>query len=204
MMDSDPGATDRQAEEAIRRTRAGDTEAFGIVVARYELPIRAWLASAGYPGIDVDEVTQRAFIAAFTNLHRYEEGTDLKAWLFAVARFQLRTELATRRRSRQRLAPDGHEMLLLLAERAIQEPPELAVRRLGWLAECLRGLAPRARDLVRWRYEARLPLVTMAKQTGRSLGAIKKHLWKARRALHLCIDRKMAEEDRGPHPGRQP
>jgi RNA polymerase sigma-70 factor (ECF subfamily) len=174
------------------------------VVARYELPIRAWLASAGYPGIDVDEVTQRAFIAAFTNLHRYEEGTDLKAWLFAVARFQLRTELATRRRSRQRLAPDGHEMLLLLAERAIQEPPELAVRRLGWLAECLRGLAPRARDLVRWRYEARLPLVTMAKQTGRSLGAIKKHLWKARRALHLCIDRKMAEEDRGPHPGRQP
>jgi RNA polymerase sigma-70 factor (ECF subfamily) len=84
-MDSDPSPTDRQAEEAICRARAGDTEAFGVVVARYELPIRAWVASAGYPGVDVDEVTQRAFIAAFTNLHRYEEGTDLKAWLFAAA-----------------------------------------------------------------------------------------------------------------------
>jgi DNA-directed RNA polymerase specialized sigma24 family protein len=84
----------------MRRARASDTEAFGIVVARYELPIRARLASAGYPGVDVDEVTQRAFITAFTNLHPYEEGTDLKAWLLAVARFQLRTELATRRRSR--------------------------------------------------------------------------------------------------------
>jgi hypothetical protein len=52
-------------------------------MARYELPIRAWLASAGYPGVDVDEVTQRAFISAFTNLHRYEEGTDLKACLLA-------------------------------------------------------------------------------------------------------------------------
>lgn len=204
MMDSHPGPTDQQAEEALRRTRAGDTDAFAVVVARYELPIRAWVASAGYPGVDVDEVTQRAFIAAFTNLHRYEEGTDLKAWLFAVARFQLRTELATRRRARQRLAPEGHEVIQLLAERAVEEPPELAVRRLAWLAACLQGLAPRARDLVRWRYESRLPLVTMAKRTGRSLGAIKKHLWKARHALHLCIDRKMAEEDRGPNPGRQP
>ena len=85
MMDSHSGPTDQQAEEAIRRARAGDTEAFGVVVARYELPIRAWVASAGYPGVDVDEVTQRAFIAAFTNLHRYEEGADLKAWLFAAA-----------------------------------------------------------------------------------------------------------------------
>jgi hypothetical protein len=73
-MDSDPSPTDRQAEEAIRRARAGDTEAFGVVVARYELPIQAWVASAGYPGVDVDEVTQRAFIAAFTNLHRYPGG----------------------------------------------------------------------------------------------------------------------------------
>lgn len=84
-MDSDPSPTDRQAEEAIRRARADDTEAFGVVVARYELPIRAWVASASYPGVDVDEVTQRALIAAFTNLHRYEQGADLKAWLFAAA-----------------------------------------------------------------------------------------------------------------------
>ena len=34
MMDSHPGPTDQQAEEALRRTRAGDTEAFGVVVAR--------------------------------------------------------------------------------------------------------------------------------------------------------------------------
>ena len=54
-------------------------------MARYELPIRAWVASAGYPGVDVNEVTQRALIAAFTNLHRYEQGIDLKAWLFAAA-----------------------------------------------------------------------------------------------------------------------
>jgi len=72
MMNSHPGPTDRQAEEAIRRARAGDTEAFGVVVARFELPIRVWLASAGCPSVDVDEVTQRAFIVAFTNLHRYE------------------------------------------------------------------------------------------------------------------------------------
>ncbi len=69
-------------------------------MTRSEIPIRAWLASAGYPGVDVGEVTQRPFITAFTNLHRYEEGTDLKAWLLAVARFQVRTELATRRCSR--------------------------------------------------------------------------------------------------------
>jgi RNA polymerase sigma-70 factor (ECF subfamily) len=204
MMDSHPGPTDQQAEEALRRTRAGDSEAFAVVVARYELPIRAWLASVGDPRIDLDEVAQRTFIAAFTNLHRFEEGTDLAAWLFAVARFQLRTELATRRRARQRLASGGHELVQRLVDRAVEEPPETAVRRLAWLAECLKGLAPRARDLVRWRYEDRQPLVTVAKRTGRSLGAVKKHLWKVRRALHLCIDRKMAEEDRHNNPGQTP
>ena len=99
-MNSHPGPTDQQAEEALRRTRAGDTEAFGVVVARYELPIRAWVASAGYPGVDVDEVTQRAFIAAFTNLHRYEEGTDLKAWLFAAAPWTRDAEVTSRKAMR--------------------------------------------------------------------------------------------------------
>ena len=100
MMDSHPGPTDQQAEEALRRTRAGDTDAFAVVVARYELPIRAWVASAGFPGVDVDEVTQRAFIAAFTNLHRYEEGTDLKAWLFAAAPWTRDTEVTSRKAMR--------------------------------------------------------------------------------------------------------
>ena len=100
MMDSHPGPTDQQAEEALRRTRAGDTDAFAVVVARYELPIRAWVASAGYPGVDVDEVTQRAFIAAFTNLHRYEEGTDLKAWLFAAAPWTRDAKVTSRKAMR--------------------------------------------------------------------------------------------------------
>ncbi len=203
-MDSVPVPTEQQAEEAIRRTRAGDTEAFAIVVARHELPLRAWLASAACPGIEVDEVIQRTFITAFTNLHRYREGSDLGAWIFSVARFQLRTELTARRRTRQRSAPDGHLLLQSLADQAVEEPPTRAVRRLAWLAECLRTLAPRSRELVRWRYEDRIPLVAVAARTRRSLGAIKKHLWKARRALHRCIEQKMAQEDGDQKPGHQP
>ena len=99
-MDSDPSPTDRQADEAICRTRTGDTDAFAVVMARYELPIRAWVASAGYPGVDVDEVTQRAFIAAFTNLHRYEQGTDLKAWLFAAPPWTRDAELTCQKAMR--------------------------------------------------------------------------------------------------------
>lgn len=181
-------------DEAIRSVRSGNTAAFEVVVRQLERPLRAWLAAHAPPGVDVDEVAQRSFVSVFTRLRDYELGTNFPAWLFTIARFQLKTELTRLRRVADyhvRYAPD---LLQRELERRSSEPPELQESRLEHLRACLGGLGEHLRRFIRWRYAEEIPLEEMAARSGRSVAAIKKQLWKLRRRLHECVRDRMAAE----------
>ncbi|UCC99394.1 MAG: sigma-70 family RNA polymerase sigma factor [Phycisphaerales bacterium] len=181
-------------DDAIHRVHKGNTAAFEIVVRQLERPLRAWLAVQAPPGVDVDEVAQRSFVTAFTRLSDYELGTNFTAWLFAIARFHLRTEVSRLRRVvdyHARYAPDllQHEL-----ERRNSEPPELQETRLAHLQTCLGQLDKHLRCFIKWRYVEEIPLEEMAVRSGRSVAAVKKQLWKLRRKLHECVEARMTAE----------
>ncbi len=185
---------DSSLDDAICSVRNGNTGAFEVVVRRCERPLRAWLVVHTPPGIDVDEVAQRSFIAAFTRLRDYEPGTDFAAWLFTIARFQLKTEVSRLRRVADyhvRYAPD---LLLRELERRSSEPPELQQARLEHLQVCLRQLGEHLHRFIRWRYAEEIPLDEMAARSGRSVAAVKRQLWRLRRKLHNCVQARMAAE----------
>ena len=95
--------------DVIARARGGDRAAFEAIVRRYQRPVRAWAAAHAPPGADADEIAQRTFVAAFTRLAEFRDGTHFAAWLFAIARFQLMTEATRLRRLadyHSRYAPD--------------------------------------------------------------------------------------------------
>jgi RNA polymerase sigma-70 factor (ECF subfamily) len=75
----------QELDDWILRAANGDSSAYGPIVKRSERPLRAWVASHAPPGVDVDEVAQRAFIAAYTRLGEFEVGTNFSAWLFSIA-----------------------------------------------------------------------------------------------------------------------
>lgn len=109
MMTRKASTNDSLLDDAIRSVRDGNTAAFEVVVRQLERPLRAWLAVQAPPGVDVDEVAQRSFVAAFTRLGDYELGTNFAAWLFTIARFHLKTEVSRLRRIADyhvRYAPD--------------------------------------------------------------------------------------------------
>lgn len=194
MMTRKGSINNRQLDEVIRRVRKGNTAAFEVVVRQLERPLRAWLAVQAPPGIDVDEVAQRSFVTAFTRLSDYALGTNFAAWLFAIARFHLKTEASRLRRVADyhaRYAPDllQHEL-----ERRSSEPPELQEIRLGHLQTCLGQLDEDLRRFITWRYAEEIPLEEMAARCGRSVAAIKKQLWKLRRKLQECVEARMTAE----------
>ena len=90
-----------------------------------------------------------------------------------------------------RYAPD---LLQRELERRSSEPPELQESRLKHLQACLGGLGEHLRRFIRWRYAEEIPLEEMAARSGRSVAAVKKQLWKLRRALHECVQARMAAE----------
>ncbi len=186
--------SDDQIDSFVRRIREGDAEAFGAVVARYEWPVRSWVAARCPPAGDIDDVAQRTFIEAFKNIGRYQTGTDFKAWLLTIARYQVMAEC-----TRLRRLADYHERyvphaLALELERRVVEPAPQAERRLDVLRGCIASLNESSRELVRLRYERGSSLEEIATQLGRSVGAVKKHFFQIRQKLHDCISARLQEE----------
>ena len=191
-MTSDGKHRDKGLAAAIRQTQAGDTSAFEAVVRLFERPIRAWLAVQAPPGLDVDDVAQRSFMAAFTRIRDFDPETDFAAWLFAIARFQLKTELTRHRRIADYHSRFARDLLLLELERRPQEAPELPGERVEHLRECVTELREPLRQFIEWRYEEGVSLDEISTRCGRSVAAVKKQLFKLRRALRDCVERRLA------------
>lgn len=186
---------DLSQDDAISRVIDGDAAAFESIVRRFERPLRAWLATHAPPAVDVDDVAQRAFVIVYSKLGEYEPGSDFGAWLFSIARFQLKTELTRLRRVADyhaRFAPDLLQREL--DRRSSVSPPELQQDRLDYLSDCLDSLGEHLRRFVTWRYDEEISLEEMSNRSGRSIAAVKKQLWKLRRKLHECIESKMANQ----------
>ena len=178
-------------DKLIERSRRGDTDAFGKIVRHFEKPIRSWVAAHSPPGVSADEIAQEAFIAAYRRLDEFTTGTKFHSWLFTIARYQLMTETTRRRRIadyHNRFAPELIDREL--ERRADDSPPEQLVQKLEALRSCLTETGESGRELLAWRYDDGIPLSEMAERTGRSVGAIKKNLFKLRQQLHECIQRK--------------
>ncbi|WP_197442957.1 sigma-70 family RNA polymerase sigma factor [Lignipirellula cremea] len=185
---------DDAIEAAIRRVCSGDTAAFEVVVRQHERLVRTWLSVHAPPGVDVDDLAQRSFLAAFTRLNEYTPGTHFTAWLLAITRFQLRTETTRLRRIADyhtRYAPD---LLQRALDQRSEETPEIWSTRLEHLQSCLRCLDKSLRQYITWRYADNLPLEEMASRCDRSVGAIKKQLWKIRQKLQQCVESRMEHE----------
>ena len=91
---------DRDDEDAalVARARAGDREAFGVLVTRHQRAALRTAFAIGGSESEAEDVTQEAFVKAFRSLRRFEEGRPLRPWLMQI----VANEARNRRRSRGR------------------------------------------------------------------------------------------------------
>ncbi len=71
--------------EIITRCLNGDTEAFEMIVTRYQEPLLALCWSVLRNPEEARDTTQDAFIQAFRHLDRYDPDRSLKNWLYSIA-----------------------------------------------------------------------------------------------------------------------
>jgi RNA polymerase sigma-70 factor (ECF subfamily) len=179
-------------QDAIRRVQGGETAAFEAIVRHFERPLRAWLAGHAPPGIDVDEIAQQSFIAAYSSLADFSAGTNFASWLFTIAKYQLRTETTRLRRLADYHSRYAPVLLQQALEASGQEGTELWDTRLGYLQECIKQLGKDLSQYLTWRYHDQIPIEEMANSTGRSVSAVKKQLWSLRQKLLKCIESRAA------------
>lgn len=176
---------DTPLDEALRKARDGDPEAYGIVVQAAQARLRAFIAGYVPRAEWVDEIAQQAFVSAYRSLRDFTPGTDFPAWLRQIAYNHLRAELEKASRRRRLEAACAAELTRRLER---DGPRDDAL--VDALRDCVASLPPTSREIVARFYADEAPLAEIGKSLGRSADSLKVTLFKIRARLRDCVEHK--------------
>ena len=185
-------------EAAIVRVRAGDREAFRVVIAACEGQLRA-LVAAILPNLStVDDVVQKTLVVAFYRLDQYQAGTSFMAWVATIARYQAlneRRRLLAERSFKSRFSAD-HQLTQALYHG--DDPGTFGAEPLATqLAGCIANLREQAGEIVKAHYLDQETIETIAARYGRSNDWVHLVLHRARKALRSCLTEKLRMDGHG-------
>jgi RNA polymerase sigma-70 factor (ECF subfamily) len=182
-----PLADERLVELALE----GDEDAFGILVRRYQRRLTAFLSQLVGDMELARELSQEAFVRAWSALERFDPRYRFSTWLFRIAH-NLGIDQLRRRRLQTtplyRTDSDGEEVEVVV--------PDLEKDPLGHLEnsalaselrQIIDGLRPEYRELVLLRHFAGLSYQEIADFTEMPLGTVKNKLFRAHSVLRRAL-----------------
>ncbi len=75
-------------EDLLARFARGQTEAFGVLVRRYERELYGYLRRYLGDGTLAEDVFQNTFVQLYAKLDQYEPGRPVRPWLYTIATHQ--------------------------------------------------------------------------------------------------------------------
>jgi RNA polymerase sigma-70 factor, ECF subfamily len=170
---------DRDTNREIRR---GDPEAFGELVRRYQTRVFGLVLMMVRDAADAEEVTQEAFVRAYTHLERYDEHRPFYPWLATIAvRLAQNWLRAHQRTTRREGTPLGSAEEPATADGTLETLIRDERSRLIWRA--VAALPSAERTAVMLYYRDGMPVGDIARALGVTSGTIKTLLFRARRHL---------------------
>lgn len=187
---------DRDLISAILR---GDEAASGALFRRYVDGVYGYLLprTGGSPQ-DAEDLCQETFVAAWTDLARFDPQGDFWAWLLGIARRRLSKSVRrsiVKRRTERSLEGAGSQLEApgpLLAERLVGKEASERV------AACLSALPPRARTLLRRKYVDGKSVKEIALELDLTSEAVDSALQRARETLRDLLGRGEREDEHEP------
>ena len=167
--------------DVVRRVRAGDVEAFGILVDRYHDRYARFAVHMIGNREDAEEALQDAFVRAFRSLEQYEERERFGAWLYRILVNQCRNTLVRRRRDSAAFPDVDPETL---AAPAAGDEEEAARER---MRELLAALPSVQREALLLKYTEDMTFDEMAAVTGDGVSALKMRVRRALERLRALI-----------------
>jgi RNA polymerase sigma factor (sigma-70 family) len=178
-------------DEAVTRARAGDLDAYGVLVARYSALAHrtAYLLGAGP---NAEDVVQEAFVKGFRGLGAFRPGGAFRPWLLRIVANEARNlHRSSRRRAALELRVAG------MADQVEHRNPESeaisGVSRTV-LLEAVRALPEKDYAVVACRYFLELSETETADMLGWPQGTVKSRLSRALARLRPVLAGRLSEE----------
>ncbi len=164
---------------------------FVALLTEHQSALRFYVASLLPGNPSVADIAQQANATIWRKRADFEIGTNFKAWVFSIARYEV---LSFRKREvRDSRLVFSDELEEVMAE----ELPLIADQvqeRQSALRGCLTKLRSVDRELIQSRYFSSESLQDYADQVGRSVGGLKVTLHRLRNQLQTCIEKQLKVE----------
>jgi RNA polymerase sigma-70 factor (ECF subfamily) len=176
----------------LARVRAGEDEAFALLVRRYEPKLRVYVAGIVPVEEEAHDLVQESFIRAWRHLDQYDAHFRFSTWLFRIAHNVAIDHLRRRRQVTVSLdlgEDDEGDTLRLDPADARRSPlGDLANRELGEaLAREIQRLPAGYRELVTLRHLVGLSYNEIAELKELPLGTVKNKLFRAHSVLREVL-----------------
>ncbi len=164
------------------------------LLTEIQLPLRLYVQSLLPGDPSARDVAQHTNATVWRKRAEFAPGTNFKAWVFSIARF----EALNYRKQQVRDA-----RLLFSEELEETFAAELAMagddsdRRQEALKRCLQKLRAKDRELLLHRYSTSGSLADYSAKTGQTVGGLKVTLHRLRNALLGCIQKQLAASEAG-------
>lgn len=167
----------------VDQTLAGDQEAFGELVVRYERDVfNLTYRMLGNRG-EAEDAAQEAFLRAYANLDRYDPARSFKTWLLSIASNHCIDRIRRRRLTWLSLEEPLPPHPALTSDTPGPEEATLDNERSAAVQGLLDELSPDYRVAVVLRYWYDYSYAEIAEMLGTTESAIKSRLFRARQAL---------------------
>ncbi|MDZ4859696.1 MAG: RNA polymerase sigma factor [Candidatus Hydrogenedentes bacterium] len=168
----------------VQRTRAGEVEAFSVLVRRHERIVFNLAFRFMRDNALAEDMAQEAFLKAYRLLHGFRGDCSFATWLYRVTCSVCLTELNRRKRRGEVELTPSH------ADGAADEPnessdmPEL-IRR------CVTKLPERYATIVSMYYLQEVPYEEIAEAMRIPMGTLKTWMHRARLQLRKIVEKEM-------------
>ena len=168
-------------EQVVSQTLAGDRDAFGVLVHKYQEMVFAYAFQKVRNEADAQDVMQEVFLRAYRNLYALRHPHRFRSWLYTIMSNECNRWLARAAKTRQ------HEVIL--TDTADNDPgvePSYAVPAEGWradLEQAIAALSDENRIAVSMFYMGDCTLKEISEFLGVSVNTVKTKLYRARRQL---------------------
>jgi RNA polymerase sigma-70 factor (ECF subfamily) len=167
-----------------------DTESFIELLTGAQSAVFGYAMSICHDPSLAKDILQETNLTLWRKAEDFEEGTNFTAWACRTAYFHVLNH--RRKQSREQLVFD-EDVFDYLAERQ-ESRSQQTDERLEALRTCIGALPPQQRDLIDRRYLPGATVQAIAKDDGKSEGAISQALFRIRTALQKCVEQKMIKE----------
>ncbi len=172
-------------EQFVSQTLAGDRDAFGVLVHKYQDMVFAYAFQKVRNEADAQDVTQEVFLRAYRNLYSLRHPHRFRSWLYTIMSNECNRWLARAAKTRQR------EMMLADAENDKQSADLThAVTTDAWtedVEQAISALPDENRVAISMFYMGDCSLKEIAEFLGVSVNTVRGKLHRARRQLGSAL-----------------